>query len=75
MEQCAYRLSSFEPIVEALLRVEYNASGWKLWIRHRHYGGLFGDCEPEEVDRLTVEELIDVLEAHASQWGPSHPPT
>jgi len=54
---CAYQLTAFEPIVEGMLRLEYHADGWSLWVRHRHYGGLFQDCPPESYDRLSAGEL------------------
>jgi hypothetical protein len=74
-DHCGHLLTSYEPVVEALLRVEFSADGWSLWVRHRHYGGLFADCQCEEYSRLTSEELADVLTASVLQWGPVHGPS
>ena len=65
---CAWNMLSAEPIVAVLLRVERNASGWTLWVRHRHYGGRFTDCEAVEYERLLDDELSDVLDAEAAGW-------
>lgn len=59
--------------MEALARMELNYSGWSLWIRHRHYGGLFTDCPTDEFDSLTHNELCDVLEAITSEWTAQGP--
>lgn len=67
---CSYRLSSFEPVVEVLVRLEYFVGGWSLWVRHRHYGGLFGDCDPMEFSSLSTGEMLDVLCAVLEQYGP-----
>jgi hypothetical protein len=69
-KNCAYRLGSYEPIIEGLMRLEFSADGWELWVRHRHYAGKFRDCEVESYGRLTGEELADVLAATVAQWGP-----
>ena len=67
---CAHTLLSHEPVVEGLVRLECYADGWTLWIRHRHYGGLFGDCPASEYAQMTLEEVCDVLEVSCMQWGP-----
>lgn len=69
-DDCAYRLTSFEPIVECLMRCEYHADGWELVIRHRHYAGHFGECPVHSYGRLTLYELLEVLECEANGWGP-----
>jgi hypothetical protein len=58
---CDLRLTSFGPIVEVLYRLERRADGWCLWVRHRHYAGLFADCPAGEYTRLTLEELYEVM--------------
>lgn len=68
-ERCAYKITSYEPIVEGLVRMEQHFDGWTLWIRHRHYGGAFMDCEPDDYGRLTLEELADVLTATVAGWA------
>lgn len=69
-QDCAYQLTSYEPIVQGIFRVDYNADGWQLWARHRHYGGMLQDCRPFECSQLTTEELSDVLGALVEGWGP-----
>jgi len=64
-------LTSFEPVCEGLLRIEWFADGWHLWVRHRHYSGLFCDCPPAEYHRLTTTELAEVLDATVMLWGPA----
>lgn len=68
------RLSSFEPIVEGLMRLEYYADGWCLTVRHRHYSGRFGECDVDTYSCLSTAELCDVLEASLATWGPLHSP-
>lgn len=71
MEQpCDYRLTSIEPIVAGWMRLEYYADGWSLVVGHRHYAGHAGDCPCSTYERLTGEELRDVLEATVANWGP-----
>lgn len=72
-ENCAYRITSYEPVVEVLIRAEQHYEGWSLWLRHRHFGGLFADCPPDEFDSLSHAEMLDVLCAHAALWGPAVP--
>jgi hypothetical protein len=67
--RCTLNILSFEPIAGVLLRVERHSGGWTLWVRHRHYGGLFEDCAPAEYERLSDAELLDVLDAEASSWS------
>jgi hypothetical protein len=69
---CGYQLTSFEPIQEVLIRIEAHADGWRLWLRHRHYAGLFCDCPPLELGPLTTNELADVLCADAYSMGVRH---
>jgi len=61
---CASKLTSFEPVVELLMRAESYADGWKLWVRHRHHAGLFLDCDPFEVSHLSGDELVSVLDTY-----------
>lgn len=61
MTDCASRLTSYEPIVEMLWRFERFHDGWTVWSRHRHYGGLFADCEAFECRALSERELDDVV--------------
>lgn len=61
MTDCASRLTSYEPIVEMLWRFECRADGWVIWSRHRHYSGLFTDCEPFELCQLSEPEMHDVV--------------
>jgi hypothetical protein len=70
---CDLRLTSYEPIVEALVRFEHHCGGWKVWLRHRHWGGSFSDCGVFELAGLTLEELEDVLLAELSSWDASAP--
>jgi hypothetical protein len=70
---CNYQLTSFEPIVEVLMRLECHADGWTLWTRHRHYAGLFADCPALEIGPLSVSELADVLCADAYSLGARTP--
>lgn len=65
---CSYQLTSFEPIVEAIWRIERFHDGWQLWLRHRHYGGLFTDCGVEEYSSLSDLELVDALGAIVMSW-------
>lgn len=69
-DDCGYRLTSFEPIVEGLMRLEYHADGWELVVRHRHYAGKFGECRPTTYGGLTTGELADVIECTCAAWGP-----
>lgn len=73
-DDCGYRLTAYEPIVESLMRCEYRADGWELTVRHRHYGGRFGECPPALYSDLTLTELEDVLAASMATWGPTHTP-
>jgi hypothetical protein len=63
-------LSQYEPVVGALMAVEYAESGWRLVVRHRHCTGRFGDCGEDQFDHLSLGELEDVLCAVVSVWGP-----
>jgi hypothetical protein len=72
-DDCGYRLTSFEPIVEGLMRLEYHADGWELAVRHRHYAGHFGDCGVQQYSKLTLHELEDLLGAVVDAWGPFSP--
>lgn len=67
-------LLSAGPIVAVLMRAEVTRDGWELWVRHRHFSGLFSDCQHEEYSRLTLGELQDVLESIASGWAEVRPP-
>lgn len=58
---CDQMLLSHGPIVETLMRTEGHADGWACWIRHRHLGGLFTDCPTEEYEKLSADELVDVI--------------
>lgn len=67
----ALSILSAEPVVELLLRVEWRADGLSLWWRHRHYAGLFTDCEDCTCTRLTHGELYDVLTCLVDEVGPT----
>jgi len=69
MNDCALRLTAFEPVTDILIRVERRADGWSLWCRHAHYAGTLSDCVPLEVTKLSDEELLAVLDAHVAGLG------
>lgn len=69
-DDCGYRLTSFEPIVEGLVRLQYHADGWELAVRHRHYAGRFGECPVALYSCLTIQEVAETLEATVWAWGP-----
>lgn len=53
------------------VRLELEPGGWVLWIMHRHVGGKFTDCRPDEYEALSFGEAMDVLEATVLTFG--HP--
>lgn len=63
-DTCGMQLTSFEPIVEVLVRLERFAEGWHLWVRHRHHAGLFENCSPFELSRLSDDEMSEALACH-----------
>lgn len=56
-------LTSYQPIVGALVELSQDFMGWRLAIRHRHYSGRFGECEPTVFEELTLGEALDVIDA------------
>ncbi len=55
-------LTSFEPLSGILITAERSFEGWAVSLRHRHYAGLYTDCERIEFSRLCSEELRQVIE-------------
>jgi hypothetical protein len=67
---CADRLTTLDAVIETHLHLECSNSGWTLWERHRHIGGLMTDCPASEYQSLTIGELLDILEATLTNWVP-----
>lgn len=61
---------SAQPIVEARLHVEFRGDGFRVWSRHRHYSGMFMDCEEIECTGMTMEDLLDTLTCLVMEIGP-----
>lgn len=57
------RLSVFYSIEQVLIELEKHEGYWRLKSRHRHYSGELAQCDPEQYEALTVDEIVDVLEA------------
>lgn len=64
-------VTSYAPVVRALLLVASRDEGWELEVRHAHVGGLLSDCEAETFQFLTRDELADVLGVLPDRWGPA----
>lgn len=68
--RCSLQVTSYEPIVELRIHVEFSASGFALTSRHRHYGGLFMDCELLTCQQMTLEDLAGVVDCLLYELGP-----
>jgi len=58
-------LTTFEPLSGLIITADRMADGWTLYIRHRHHSGLYTDCDIETFEKLTSDELVQVVEAVA----------
>lgn len=61
---------SHEPIVEVRIHLKFAGDGFEVWSRHRHYGGLFTDCEEIVCSRMTLEDALDVMACLGAESGP-----
>lgn len=61
-------LSQFYPIRQAWGSLVLDQTGWRLFLRHRHFSGGWDSCCADEYEHLTIGELLDVLDAHQGQW-------
>lgn len=66
-------LAQFYQVNEAYLCATLTSHGWRLYLRHRHYSGNWGDCVPVLYERLTIGELQDVLDATVAGWPQGTP--
>lgn len=66
---CAYRLGSYEPIVEGTVATQFDGTYWHMSVRHRHQFGTWRDCELDVYRNLTWREMQDVLEATTCEWS------
>lgn len=62
-------LSQFYNVEQALGSLTFDRDGWSLRLRHRHFSGSWSSCSVDEFDRLTLGELMDVLDAVAAAWS------
>lgn len=61
-------LSVFYSIDHGLIEVWKSGGYWRLSLRHQHFTGNLGDCDVELYEALTVDELVDVLEASLRRY-------
>lgn len=72
MSQCdSPYLTTYEPIVEALITLTWGHEGWSIRLNHRHWSGRLGQCGVEEYTKLSMGELHDVFCAVTAGWGPA----
>lgn len=60
-QDCDTRLTSLGPIMEFEIHLRCSGDGWRIWARHRHFGGHLTDCPAAVYERLSLPELIDVV--------------
>lgn len=63
------RLTQYEPIDRAWIRLASIEDGWYMHITHAHRCGQPGDCESEQYTSLTLGEVLDVLDATLMTLG------
>jgi hypothetical protein len=63
-------LLQYEPIVEAIMVMGWAPDGWEIIVTHRHSAGRFGACGRDVYEHLTLDELVDVVAATTSTYGP-----
>lgn len=61
-------LAQFYPVREALGSLNLDPTGWRLCLRHRHFSGTWDSCSVDELEHLTIGELLDVLESIQARW-------
>lgn len=61
-------LSQFYPIRQASGSLNLGPTGWRLFLRHRHFSGGWDSCSVDEYECLTIGELLDVLQATQDSW-------
>lgn len=59
-------LSQFYPIADQRFYLTEEPEGWLLEERHRHETGVWGQCQTIHCERMTVAEVLDVIDAIAS---------